>query len=264
MLGQLGTVWNYRHFWLSLVVMDLRTRYRRSVLGVGWSLMNPVMMTIVFCVVFGAWLPSADWRTHGPYFLAGLTLFDFIRTSALTGCQTFFRNEAYIRQCPLPLAIYTLRTVLGACVHFLIGLSVVILAIFVLMPHQRVPFFQIAWVLIPSVLLLLAFCWAISVLASFATVYFQDSQQLLEVLFQVFFFLTPIMFKPQMLDDRGLHLLLQLNPAYTFFELIRSPLLTGELPTVWVFEKGMIIVAMFGGMALGAIASLEKKLIFHL
>src|SRR4051794_819838 len=62
MLGQLGTIWKYRHFWLSLVVMDLRTRYRRSILGVGWSLMNPLMMTIVFCVVFGAWFHNPDWR----------------------------------------------------------------------------------------------------------------------------------------------------------------------------------------------------------
>src|SRR5438552_150950 len=128
-MTHLTTVWKYRHFWLSLVVMDLRTRYRRSILGVGWSLMNPLMMTVVFCVVFGAWFHNPDWRAYGPYFLAGLTLFDFVRSSALGGCLTFFRNEAYIRQCPLPLAIYTLRTVLGAAIHFLIALSVVVLSV---------------------------------------------------------------------------------------------------------------------------------------
>lgn len=264
MIGQISTIWKFRSFWLSLVVMDLRTRYRRSILGVGWSLMNPLMMTAVFCVVFAAWLNNPDWRNSGPYFLAGITLFDFVKTSALSGCQTFFRNESYIRQCPLPLTIYTLRTVLGAVIHFLIALAVVILAVLILLPHQRMPLLTIVWSLIPSLLLLFAFCWSISVLASFLTVYFQDSQQLLEVLFQVFFFLTPILYPAKMILDRGLGILLSLNPVVTFLELIRQPILTGELPPMWAYTKAVIIVAMFGTMAIGAIAWLEKKLIFHL
>ena len=48
----LTTVWQYRHFWMSLVRMDLRTRYRRSLLGVGWSLLQPLAMTGIFCLVF--------------------------------------------------------------------------------------------------------------------------------------------------------------------------------------------------------------------
>lgn len=264
MLGQLGTIWKYRHFWMSLVIMDLRTRYRRSILGVGWSLMNPIIMTGVFCLVFSAWFHNPDWRVYGPYFLMGLTLFDFVRSSALNGCTTFFRNEAYIRQCPLPLSIYTLRTVLGAGVHFLIALAVVLTSVFVLQPQNIVAILQIAWVFIPGLLLLFLFAWAVSILASFLTVYFQDSQQLLEVAFQVLFFLTPIMYPATLILDRGLGLLLSLNPVYTFFELIRMPIMSGEIPSMWAYSKALIVVGMFGTMAVGCIAKLEKKLIFHL
>ena len=101
-------------------------------------------------------------------------------------------------------------------------------------------------------------------MSSFLTVYFQDSQQLLEVLFQVFFFLTPILYPAQVILDRGLGILLSLNPVYTFFELVRTPILTGELPTMWAFTKAIIVITLFGSMAIGAIAWLEKKLIFHL
>lgn len=264
MLGQLGTIWKFRHFWMSLVTMDLRTRYRRSVLGVGWSLMNPLMMTVVFCLVFSSWFHNPDWRYYGPYFLSGLTLFDFVRSTALNGCQTFFRNESYIRQCPLPLAVYTLRTVLGAGIHFLIALAVVLTTVFVLRPGQIIPVLQISWVLAPSLVLLFLFAWAVSILSSFMTVYFQDSQQILEVLFQVFFFLTPIMYPPEIILDRGLGILLSLNPVYTFFELIRMPILTGEIPSAWAFSKALIVVSLFGTMAIASIAWLEKKLIFHL
>jgi lipopolysaccharide transport system permease protein len=264
MLGQLSTIWKFRHFWLSLVVMDLRTRYRRSIFGVGWSLMNPLMMTVVFCIVFSAWFPRPDWRVHGPYFLAGLTIFDFVRSAALNGCQTFFRNESYIRQCPLPLAIYTLRTALGSLVHFLIAMGVVAAAVFVLLPDHIIPVLRLSWTLAPSIVLLFFFAWTVSILASFMTVYFQDTQQLLEVLFQVFFFLTPIMYPAAIIQQRGLDILLRLNPIYTFMDLIQQPILSGNMPPLWAFEKAVIVVVFFGACALAAIRCLEKKLIFHL
>jgi len=264
MFKQLAIIWDHRAFWMSLVTMDLRVRYRRSILGVGWSLMNPVLMTIVFCVVFGAWFNNPDWRRYGPYFLAGLTLFDLVRSCALLGCQTFFKNESYIRQCPLPLAIYTLRTTLGAIIHFLVALAVVIMSVAILTPDQILPMLRHCWILIPGLLMLFMFCWSLSILSSFMTVYFQDTQQLLEVLFQVFFFLTPIMYPVQLIVDRGLGILLSINPVVTFLELIRMPIVTGEMPSEWVFMKAFIIVSMFGTMAVGTIAWLERKLIFHL
>jgi homopolymeric O-antigen transport system permease protein len=264
MLKHLATVWRYRHFWLSMVRMDLKTRYRRSILGVGWSLMNPIMMTVVFCFVFGAWFKQADWRSYGPYFLAGLTLFSFVRDSAWSGCYTFFKSENYIRQCPLPLTIYTLRTVLGAGIHFGISLVVTFLAVLILMPEHALRTLSIAWVLLPGVIMLFMFCWSISVLASYMTVFFHDTVQMLEVLFQILFFLTPIMYPRQMIVDRGLTILLQINPIVTFLDMIREPLLTGQLPNQWVYMKAAIMVTTAGSMAIGTIVWLEKKMIFHL
>lgn len=264
MLKYWATIWRYRHFWLSMVRMDLRTRYRRSVLGVGWSLMHPIMMTVVFCVVFGAWFHQANWRTYGPYFLAGMTLFNFVRDCAWTGCYTFFRNDNYIRQCPLPLTIYTLRTVLGAGIHFMISLGVTIVAIFVLAPDTRLKMLSVLWVLVPGVLMLFLFCWSMSVLCSYMTIFFHDTVQMTEVLFQVLFFLTPILYPVDMIVNRGLSVLLHINPIFVFLELVRDPLLSGEIPTVWVFQKAAIMVLMFGGMAVATTRALEKKLIFHL
>ena len=264
MYDKLATIWKYRCFLMSLVLMDLRTRYRRSILGIGWSLMNPIMMTAVFCVVFGAWFNKTDWRSYGPYFLAGLTLFDVIKTSALSGCQTFFRNEGYIRQCPLPLAIYTLRTVLGAAIHFVIALAVCLLAVLVLIPSQALSVLSSIYILMPALIMLFIFCWSVSLLTSYITIYFQDAQQLLEVIFQVLFFLTPIMFPIQMMVDRGLVILLQINPVVTFLELIREPLLSGRIPPIWCYTKAMIFITVCTSLAILCTAKLERKLIFHL
>lgn len=264
MINHLTTVWRYRHFWLSMVKMDLKTRYRRSFLGVGWSLAYPILMTVVFCVIFGAWFNNPDWRTYGPYFLAGMTIFSFVRDSVLIGTSTFYRNESYIRQFPLPLTIYTLRTVLGAAVHFSISMAVTIVAVFVLRPEQGLKMLSVMWVLIPAIIMLFLFCWSISILSSYMTAFFHDTVQLVEVVFQILFFLTPLMYPMSMLVDRGLTILLKLNPIVVFLELIREPILSGELPPIWAFGKAAIFILTFGSMAIGTIAKLEKRMIFHL
>ena len=113
-------VWNVRHFWLSLVRMDLRTRYRRSVLGIGWSLLQPLAMTAVLCLVFSQ-IVGITVKDYVPHLLTGLVCWNFLVGCALQGCQSFFQGESYIRQCPLPLAIYPLRTTIGACFHFIMA-----------------------------------------------------------------------------------------------------------------------------------------------
>src|SRR5262245_15575407 len=123
MQSYITQVWNSRFFWLSLVRMDLRTRYRRSLLGVGWSLLQPLTMTAVLCLVFHYFV-KVDVRDYIPHLLTGLVGWNFVLNCANQGCQCFFLGEAYIRQCPLPLGIYPLRTAIGAIFHFLMGLIV--------------------------------------------------------------------------------------------------------------------------------------------
>src|SRR5207249_3522038 len=120
-----GAIWRCRYFWLSLVKMDLRTRYRRSVLGMGWSLLHPIAMTIILCTVFTRVFNVAS-EDYAPFVLAGLACWNFITFSTTQGCQCFFQGESYIRQYPSPMAIYPLRTALGGIIHFLLALVVVL------------------------------------------------------------------------------------------------------------------------------------------
>src|SRR5581483_3517056 len=103
MVAYMKAIWNCRYFWLSLVQMDLRTRYRGSVLGLGWSLAQPLAMTAIFCVVFHS-IFHIDLRTFAPLLLIRLSLWNFILNAALTGCFCFKMSEPYIRQYPAPLA----------------------------------------------------------------------------------------------------------------------------------------------------------------
>ena len=264
MMSQLSEIWKFRFFWLSLVKMDLKLRYRGTVLGIGWSLLQPILMTVVFCVIFSSWHGRAEWRYDAPYFLAGLTIFGFIRDSVTWGCQNFFKNEPYIRQCPLPLAIYPLRTILGLIIHFGISLSVTIASVLLLTPGSGLDRIVALAASLPALGLLFIFGWSISVLAGFAQVYFQDVQHLSDVVFQIFFFLTPILFKTDLLIEKGVGWLGTYNPVVWFLELIRTPLLTGEFAATHYYGYASAVTAVTLTGALLTMKHLEKRIIFHL
>src|SRR6516164_2811351 len=79
----LSAIWKCRYFWLSLVQMDLRSRYRRSALGVGWSLLYPIAMTAIFCLVFPRIFGVVDIREYAPSVLVGLCFWNFITSTTL-------------------------------------------------------------------------------------------------------------------------------------------------------------------------------------
>src|SRR5207249_3243921 len=115
MHAYLKGIWRCRYFWLMLVKNDLRQRYRRSLLGLGWSLLQPLAMTCIICFVFRAILiPGDNVANYAAHVLAGLACWSFILTSTFNGCQCLYMGESYIRQYPAPMAIYPLRTALGA------------------------------------------------------------------------------------------------------------------------------------------------------
>ncbi len=262
MIQHVKTVWQFRYFWASLVQLDLRNRYRRSVLGLGWSLLHPLALTVVFCIAFGGILGSADWRKFAPYLLAGLAVWDFIKSSLIFGCEAFIRNEAYIRQSPLPMSIYPLRTVLGTLIHFVISLSLVIVAVMVLHGSTDVLYRFVQT--IPAILMLIVFCWSISTIAAFANAYFHDTKHLIEVLTQLLFFLTPIMYSPEVVVNKLGSWVLECNPAAYFLLLISHPLAQGTEPPMDLYMTAGILTASAFGLACCMMAWLQKRLIFQL
>ena len=167
-------------------------RYRRSVLGIGWSLLNPIAMTIILTTVFHEFfhLPIKEYAL---YLITGLATWQYVLNVSLHGCQCFFLGEQYIRQHPAPLAIYPLRTALGGTVHFVMALTVVIFMAGYFNggfpgPAQFLSLF-------PAILLLFMLGWALAVLTGSFNVMFQDTQHLAEVGFQILFYATPIMYR---------------------------------------------------------------------
>jgi ABC-type polysaccharide/polyol phosphate export permease len=298
MIEYLRAIWRCRYFWFNLVRMDLRTRYRRSVLGLGWSLLHPIAMTAIFCVVFQTlMMPEEGVAKYAPYLLAGLATWNFIMSATMQGCHCFFQGESYIRQYPAPMAIYPLRTALGSLIHFLIALTVVVVmvcAIRVVIAPPASPaasqtqvapaspgeqsagaaarqpqcswrryLVTLAW-LVPAVLMLLLFAWSMAVLAGVANVYFQDTQHLCEVGFQMLLYMTPIFYPKKLLVEKGIGWMAEYNPIAAFLDLVRNPVLEGRSPsaTTLTVACSTLLVAMVGAMF--TLSRCQRRLIFQL
>jgi ABC-type polysaccharide/polyol phosphate export permease len=259
MHAYLGAIWNCRYFWLALVKMDLRARYRGSVLGIGWSLLHPIMMTAIICAVFST-IFNADIRSYAPFLMAGLTCWNFIINVSLIGSQCFFQGECYIRQHPAPLAIYPLRTMLANGFHFGMALLLVILLATWMRGFPGLSLLS----LVPTVVLLLVFGWALATMFGLATVRFRDAHYLSELLFQTLFYLTPVMYEPDMLVQRGMGFLIRGNPFVPFLTLLREPLLYGHVPALTTYLAALSIAALAAGLAAALLRVEERQLIFHL
>ena len=256
----LGAIWKCRYFWMSLVRMDLRNRYRRSALGLGWSLLHPIAMTAVLCAVFSR-VFGQDPFDYAPSLLVGLCFWNFISTCTKDGCQSLFQGEKYIRQYPAPMAIYPLRTALGASFHFVVALGVVL--------ALRIAFKGFGGLaalpsLFPTLILLLMLGWSIAILAAFSTAYFPDVLHLSDVGLQILFYATPIIYPPNVLKDKGLGALVDYNPLAAFVTALRQTLLLGEVPDL--ATGGMLVAStvVAGAAAVVVLIRNEKTIIFQL
>jgi ABC-type polysaccharide/polyol phosphate export permease len=260
MYAYFGAIWNCRYFWLSLVRMDLRSRYRGSVLGIGWSLLHPIAITVILCTVFSKML-NQNVEEYAPYLFAGLTFWNYWVAVAVQGCDCFFQGEAYIRQFPAPMAIYPLRTTLASAFHFCVGLFLVL----------GLSWWYHGWVnplallsLIPTLGLLLLFGWCVALLFGLATVRFRDTRHLTDVGMQALFYMTPIMYRPEMLNRPRLSHLLQMNPLMPFLNLLREPMVNGRVPSTATYGTACIILMVLAVVASVALMREERRLIFHL
>jgi lipopolysaccharide transport system permease protein len=257
-------IWRLRYFWLALVKVDLKNRYRRSLIGVGWSLLHPILMTIVLATVFGQLFHRGDVQTYAPFLLSGLIFWSFIATTMNLGCHCFFQGESYIRQHPAPLAIYSLRTTLGAAIHFGIGMALVMIIIWFVNGFGNLASLP---ALLPSLLLVFILGWSLATLTGVMNVMFQDCQHLIEVLLQVLFYLTPIMYEPRDLfrnKPEVVWYLKNLNPFAVMLDLLRDPILYAKLPPIETYGIGLLVAAMAASAASFTLLKIEKRMVFYL
>ena len=258
-------IWRCRYFWLTLAINDLRCRYRRSIVGIGWSLLQPIAMTAVLCVAFHQ-IFHTPIREYAPWLMTGMAIWTYISSVVSDGCQTFYRSEGYIRSHSAPLGIYPLRVVLGVSFHFLLTVLITMVLTWTVQGGVNNPLALLS--LVPSLLLLFCFGWAVSVITGFANVYFPDTQHLSMIGLQILFYLTPVMYPPHVMEkiknNDGMSMILAYNPLGSLVHLVRDPITIGAFPSMTTYLIAGSMTAVLVAVALLILVKLQNYLIFHL
>jgi len=256
----LADIWTSRFFWLSLVKMDLQLRYRRSMLGVGWSLLLPLATSLVLCLAFQEIFQQTT-SSYVLHLMIGLAWWGYISGVTIQGCQCFVDAESYIRQHSIPMAVYPLRNALGCMIHFVIALIVVLGIVWYFRGFGNL---QALAVLPLSLTLLLLFGWAVSVLAGYVNSAFRDVQHLSTIGFQLLFYLMPIIYPPESPPPARLELLFKYNPLVRFLDIVRRPVIDGQIPPPKTFLIATLATFFITAVALLFLQRLQKRVILYL
>ena len=260
MLDYAVSVWKCRNFWMSLVVNDLHLRYRRSVLGIGWSLLHPLATSLVLGAAFHE-IFHQPVREYLPYLFCGLSCWTYLTGAASAGCHTYIQAESYIRQHPLPLAVYPLRTILGLMIHFLIALVLVVILSLSLRGVGKAPDLLSLALALP---VLLAFGWAAAALAGFVNVVFRDTQHVLDVVFQILFYLTPIIYPATSLASTRFGWVLAVNPVTPFLDLVREPLIDCRPAPLASWYAATLITLVAAAAAAATMSWQQRRVVYYL
>ena len=203
MLDNLRNLLKYRGLIQSLVVRDLKARYRGSVLGFFWSFINPLLLLLIYSFVFTVVLPGTHPKEIEPYALfmfCGILPWTWFSSSLLESSSVLISGGNLIKKVLFPAEVLPIVTVLANMVHFLLGLPV--LAAFLVYYRAPLNVTDLLWfpVVVATQLLLTI---GLALIVSSLTVHFRDLKDLLANLLTFWFFATPIIYPMTMAPGDG-------------------------------------------------------------
>lgn len=244
-VNALVAIKKYNFLIRQLVSRDFKTKYKRSVLGVFWSFLNPLLTMSVQYIVFSNMF-RADMPHYQAYLIIGIVCFNFFSESTNMALSSIIGNAGLITKVYVPKYIYPLTRVMSSLVNLLIALIPLLI---VTLSSGIIP--TKAYLLVPFVLLCLTvFCLGIGLLLAAAMVFFRDIQFLWGVLSMIWMYLTPIFYPASILPKR-IAWVLNVNPLYHFISFARTCLIDGVSPEPIVYPQcalialGMLLIGAF-------------------
>jgi ABC-2 type transport system permease protein len=221
----------------------VKVRYKRSFLGVLWTMLNPLLMMIVFSIVFSSVFRFSV-EHFAIYFLSAYLLWTFVSQTTSWSTACLLAYAALIRRIYMPKEIFIVATVLSGLVNLLI--SLVPLALIMLV--ARHPFHSSLVFLPVSILITLVFALGVSFLLASVCLEFNDVVQIYQALLLAWMYLTPIVYPLEAVPERY-HWIIRANPMYYLVEAFRQPIYAGVVPSIRTvtYAAAWAIVALIGG-----------------
>jgi len=236
-----GLIWNF-------VKRDISSKYVGSLLGLYWSVINPIITLIVYIIVFGVFLKvrlpgDTNIWDFALYFAAGFLPWTAFQSSVMRASGSIIENKNYIKKVPFPSEIFPIYPTISEFVNLLIGIAIYFVLFFIL---KGTP--TIFVLLLPlAILLQMIFTLSLAFFLSSGSVFFRDIPQILSAVFLIWFWVTPIAYTVNLIP-LDFQWIVKLNPAYYMLEIYRDALFYGKFPELnilipfLVFSVVMLII----------------------
>lgn len=236
-IPKLQELWNYRALVRNIIARDLKARYKSSVLGYVWSLLNPLLMMLVFWVVFSVLLQNTI-PMFPVFLIVALLPWNYAVTSVSGGMRSILDNSNIVKKVYFPREILPITTVLSNLVNYILALPVMFL-VMIGVQYFSLGYINFSWTFafLPVILIIQTiFLIGMALLLSTVAVFFRDTTHIIDIVIQLWLFLTPVFFAlDQIVSPAAAQAVRWLNPMASIVDFYRDILygqaVPGAVPT---------------------------------
>jgi ABC-type polysaccharide/polyol phosphate export permease len=242
---EISELYKYRFLIWNFIFRNITARYKRSVLGIVWTMLEPLLTMTVMAVVFSAILVRAI--PNFPVFLfSALIAWNYFNQSSSNAMNELKSGSRLMKKVYMPLSIYVLSSVGSGMVNLFLSTIIVFAIILV----SGIPITAAVFFLPIGVLIITIFTIGAGLLVSTMSIFFSDIRNLYTILLRIIFYLSGTFYTIDRLPD-DLKLVVEINPLYHMLLLFRAPLYSGEIPptdsiiygTIWAV--GLLAIGMY-------------------
>jgi ABC-type polysaccharide/polyol phosphate export permease len=255
----------YPDLFMNIFRRELHGKYRGSVLGLFWTLINPLALMAVYTFVFSVLLKAFQIEHYPLFILCGLVSWVFFQSAVQMACSSLFGQPSLVKQVRFPRHFLPLAVVATNIVTLAAMLAVVLVVNLIVIPETRSTF----WVVFPLLIPLIALASGLAVVASYVAVVYRDVEHLLLTIFLPWFFLTPVFYNFDQLpglEDRGwlTSILYWGNFVSPFVRAIRDPIFFGLFPRL--IDVIYVVVVGAGALVMGVLVArrMDDQVAAHL
>ena len=239
-LDEIRGIFKYRDLIYQLVRRDIVTRYKRSVLGIAWTMLQPLGMMVVMTLVFSNLFQSI--KGYPAYLLSGLIAWTFFAQTTTAAIHQIVWGGTLLHRIYLPRTSFAISAIGTGMINLMF--SLVPLVVIMLMINRPI---QWSIIFVPiAIILLAAFALGVGLVLSAIAIYFPDVTEMYQIILLAWMYVTPIIYPEEILPETYRFWLTNLNPMYHLIRLFRTPLYEGVLPS-WSE------MAIAGGIALATL-----------
>ena len=222
----LSELWRYRELFYFFTWRDVKVKYKQTVLGIFWAILQPTFMTLVFTFFFGRSLKIETQGMPYPLFVfSGLVLWNLFSSGITNAGNSMVANANIIKKIYFPRLIIPISAILSSLVDFCFAFLVFIVMLFWFTPQINPAYAMLFWplgVVLACISTLGLGCWL-----SALNIKYRDFRYVIPFLVQALLFLTPVIYPVTIVSKKWMQMTLALNPMYAPIEIFRAPLLGG-------------------------------------